>query len=124
MIIICLHIDGSYQKMVDEIKEYITENFHKQITLNDLSGKYYLSSSYLSKIFKEATGVNFTKYLYTYRINQAKELLQHSGDRPIREICSSVGFNDVCYFYRVFRKAEGTTPTDYKLRMKRGRQVG
>ncbi|MGI6705561.1 MAG: helix-turn-helix domain-containing protein [Clostridia bacterium] len=119
-----MHIDGTYQKMVDEIKEYITENFQKQITLNDLSGKYYLSSSYLSKIFKEVTGVNFTKYLYTYRINRAKELLQHSGDRPIREICSFVGFNDVCYFYRVFRKVEGTTPTDYKLRIKRGRQVG
>lgn len=113
-----MRTDDTYIRIVHDTKEYVSRNFHKNLTLSELSRKYFISESYLSKIFTMVTGTTFKKYLYTYRINQAKALLLSGKFKSVREISSKVGFNDVCYFYRVFNRMEGITPNDYILKVK------
>ena len=101
------------QNVIDEIIEYVENNYSDNITLEDLSEKYYISNSYLSKIFKSKTGYTFKKYLYTVRINNAKEIFKASGGESINEVSYRTGFSDLSYFYKVFHKVEGITPGDY-----------
>lgn len=112
-----------YEKIVCETKDYISRNFEKNITLNEIASKYHITSSYLSKIFKSVTGVTFRKYLYIYRINQAKNILISGKFNSIAQVSFSVGFNDVCYFYRVFNKLERMTPTYYIKKMHSGTKL-
>jgi two-component system response regulator YesN len=103
----------SHVNIVNEIKAYVEKHYMEDITLNDLSIKYYMTSSYLSKIFKKVSGITFRKYLYTFRIQQAKRMLLNKGTNSMEKLCSMVGFKDVSYFYRVFQRTEGMTPTEY-----------
>lgn len=116
-------IDDYYGKMIDEITNTIQLNYNKDITLNDMAEKYHVSTGYLSKIFFQVTGITFKKYLYLYRVKQAKYMFCIEGKKSIRKISISVGFHDVCYFYRVFRKIEGMTPVDYLFSLQIGIQT-
>ena len=93
--------------------EYININFYKDITLEIVAEEVRLSPQYLSKIFKEETGVNFSDYVNEKKINYAKILLK-SKDKNIKEISRTVGYSDVNYFRRLFKKATGMTITQYK----------
>ncbi|MCR5250610.1 MAG: response regulator [Lachnospiraceae bacterium] len=94
-------------------KEYIGDNFARDISLDDVSRAVNISPYYFSKLFKEATGENFIEYLTNIRIEKAKELLT-GGDLSMKEICSMCGYQDPNYFSRTFKKNVGLTPTEYK----------
>ena len=94
-------------------KEYIGDNFARDISLDDVSRVVNISPYYFSKLFKEATGENFIEYLTNIRIEKAKELLTGS-DLSMKEICSMCGYQDPNYFSRTFKKNVGLTPTEYK----------
>ncbi|SEG09977.1 two-component system, response regulator YesN [Butyrivibrio sp. Su6] len=95
--------------------DYIKDNFHKDISLDDVSRVVNISPYYFSKIFKEENGLNFIEYLTNVRIEKAKKLLEES-DLSIKEICISCGYTDPNYFSRSFKKNVGVTPTEYKDR--------
>ncbi|MBO6240938.1 MAG: helix-turn-helix domain-containing protein [Butyrivibrio sp.] len=92
---------------------YINDNFHKDISLDDVSRVVNISPYYFSKIFKEENGLNFIEYLTNIRIDKAKKLLEDT-DLSIKEICISCGYTDPNYFSRSFKKNVGVTPTEYK----------
>lgn len=98
---------------IEIAKEYINNNFSKDISLDDVSRSVNISSYYFSKIFKEETGENFIEYLTSIRIEKAKELLSNS-DYSMKEICAMCGYSDPNYFSRSFKKNVGVTPTEYK----------
>ena len=98
---------------VDRAKEYINENYDKELSLDDVSRAVDISPYYFSKVFKDETGENFIEYLTTIRIEKAKELLRGSN-LSMKEICSAVGYSDPNYFSRTFKKNVGVTPTEYK----------
>jgi len=100
-------------KIVKEALKYINNNFNKEITLELIASEVNLSTYHLSKVFKEKVGINFIDYLTEYRISKAKEMLK-DGRYNIKEICYTVGYSDPNYFSRVFKKAEGMSPTEYK----------
>jgi two-component system response regulator YesN len=95
--------------------DYIKDNFHKDISLDDVSRVVNISPYYFSKIFKEENGLNFIEYLTNVRIDKAKKLLEES-ELSIKEICISCGYTDPNYFSRSFKKNVGVTPTEYKDR--------
>lgn len=99
--------------VIDKAKNFIQSNFHREISLDDVSREVDISPYYFSKIFKEETGENFIEYLTNLRIAKAKVLLAES-DRSMKEICSMVGYSDPNYFSRTFKKNVGVTPTEYK----------
>lgn len=99
--------------VVAKAKAYINANFHKEISLDDVSREVDISPYYFSKIFKEETGKNFIEYVTEIRMEKAKELLQ-SSSLSMKEICGEVGYADPNYFSRTFKKNVGLTPTEYK----------
>ncbi|MBR5422133.1 MAG: response regulator [Lachnospiraceae bacterium] len=94
-------------------KDYISDNYSKELSLDDVSRVVNISPYYFSKLFKEATGENFIEYLTNLRIEKAKELLSGS-ELSMKEICAQCGWQDPNYFSRTFKKNVGLTPTEYK----------
>jgi two-component system response regulator YesN len=102
--------------VISKAKDFIEENYRKDISLDDVSRTVDISSYYFSKLFKEETGENFIEYLTNIRIENAKKLLQNR-DLSIKNICVDTGYGDPNYFSRIFKKLVGVTPTEYRERM-------
>ena len=100
---------------VDKIKVYIQRNYQKNITQELLSSYFYINRSYLSTLFKERTGEKFVDYLNTVRIEKSKDLLRHTNLK-MYQIAKNVGYDNVKYFFRIFKKKTGMTPESYRSR--------
>lgn len=113
----CQNILGKREEksksIIEMSKDYIKDNFNRDISLDEVSRAVNISPYYFSKIFKEGTGENFIEYLTTIRIEKAKELL-NTTELSMKEICSMCGYSDPNYFSRSFKKNVGVTPTEYK----------
>lgn len=101
-----------YRREVMEAIKYIKNNYFKDITVETASKELYISPSYLMHLFKDELGKTFNECLTECRIEMAKELLK-DPDIKMYEICERVGYNDVKYFRRVFKKITGINPSDY-----------
>ncbi len=102
--------------VIKRARMYIEENYHKDISLEDVSRSVDISSYYFSKLFKEETGENFIEYLTNIRIEKAKKLLQNR-ELSIKNICVDTGYSDPNYFSRIFKKQVGVTPTEYREKL-------
>ncbi|WP_425060052.1 HTH-type transcriptional activator RhaR [Sporomusa carbonis] len=100
-------------RAVTHAKQYIMENYYRDISLEDLARREYLSSSYFSRAFTELVGMSFTDYLKNVRIKKAQALLL-TTDKGVAEIAAKVGYQDPNYFSRVFRVATGKSPLQYR----------
>lgn len=105
--------DNRNEELVREVKAYIQNHYTRGITLNELASQFSVSTGYLSKMFLDYVGENFTEYLNMIRVNKAKELLK-TTDKKIYQIADQVGFNDSYYFSSWFKKIVGVTPTTYR----------
>lgn len=99
--------------VVEKIQIYMQRNYQKNLTQEFLSCLFYMNRSYLSTLFKNKTGKKFVDYLNDIRIEKAKELLRQS-DRKMYQIAKSVGYDNIKYFFRIFKKKEGVTPEQYR----------
>lgn len=102
--------DNTY---VSEVILILEKEYKENINLNSVADTLNLNPFYVSRLFKNTTGVNFTDYLTDIRINKAKELLLKEK-LPIKEIGELVGYDSSNYFIRVFKKKTGKTPGEYK----------
>jgi AraC-like DNA-binding protein len=93
--------------------DFIREKYQMDITLHDGADKAFMAETYFSKIFKQVTGRGFLECLTAMRIDKACFLLKNSGLK-ISEIARSVGYHDPDYFYKVFKRRTGRTPSDYR----------
>lgn len=94
-------------------KQYVQQNFSRQITLEDVCADIGFSVSYFSTIFKKETGEGFSKYLTRVRIEQAKLLLQETT-ASVADICEQVGYSDLKHFTGTFKKATSLNPGQYR----------
>jgi len=101
------------QKLMFEILGYINNHYFEDLSLESISEKYFLSTYYFSRTFKDATGFHFVEYLSNVRIKEAKKLLLNSG-LTMDEIASAVGFHSNTHFGRVFKQIVGCSPSAYK----------
>jgi two-component system response regulator YesN len=99
--------------MINEMKEYIAENYQDGITLSEMAKSFNISTGHLSNLFHEKTGESFSDYLNMIRLNKAKELLK-TTDYKIYRIADELGFNDAYYFSSWFKKLVGASPTTYR----------
>jgi len=104
------------EKIISKAKKYISANYMKNISLNDVADHVFLSPVYFSRFFKQHTGANFIDYLTALRINEAVNLLS-IGKLKIYEICTQVGYSNTKYFTRVFKSTTGFAPKDYKRKI-------
>lgn len=100
-------------RQIDSAIKYINENYEKDISLNEISGVVYLNPAYFSTLFKKVTGQNFVDYLQKVRIDRAKNLLS-TTHMPISDIAEQTGYKSAHYFSKVFLKAVGIKPTEYR----------
>lgn len=113
---ICNIINNSQEKKINKViliaKQFIEDNYSREITLEEVSKMACVSPHYFSRLFKEETKQNFIEYLTLMRIDKAKELMK-KGRMSIKEICYEIGYSDPNYFSRLFKKVEKMTPTEY-----------
>lgn len=109
-------VTSSSQTLIIRICDYIKKNYAKQISLKTMGEKFFISPSYISKLFKEKTDNNFLEYLTRIRIEEAKKLLLNTEDK-IYEIAQKVGYGNAKYFSQLFEKQTGLSPRDYREKM-------
>lgn len=109
--------DGRDNLLVREVRSYIDTHYAEKITLEMLSGLYYVSPFYLERVFRRETGFSLRQYQIDRRIGEAERMLVF-GEEDIREIALRCGYDNVQYFYTAFRKHVGCTPKEFKSRYK------
>jgi AraC-like DNA-binding protein/ligand-binding sensor protein len=99
--------------VITRAKAFIEEHHTEDIRLGDVARAVCTSPFYFCKIFKKATGINFTDYLSRVRVERSKNLLLNPNLR-VSEIAYEVGFQSLTHFNRVFKRIVGQSPTDYR----------
>lgn len=114
---ITLDLEKMLQKQGEEsedytqqLLDYIAQHFAEKITLNDLASHFHFNYHYLSSYFVTHLNESFTEYLNRVRIEKARKLIDE-GTLNMTEISQAVGYSDVSYFAKVFKKLTGKTPT-------------
>lgn len=100
---------GLVDRIIAEIREHYTED----ISLSEYALKYDMSLASLSSQLKEKLSMNYSDYLTSLRLQRAKTLLKEPS-LSIQEIAEQSGYTDYFYFTKVFKKAEGISPSKYR----------
>lgn len=99
--------------VVTRAKEYIREHTSEELSLGQVARAVNTSASYFCRLFKKATGINYSQYLSRVRLEKAKQLLVNRNLR-VSEVAFQVGFQSLTHFNRVFKKLLGQSPTEYR----------
>lgn len=102
-----------YDRNIYRIQTYVFAHYTEPITLENVAAAIGYSPAYLSRVFKEKTGMNLFSFVNKVRIEAAMTDLQ-SSDYTVAEVAERNGFESVGYFSRVFKKITGTTPGYYR----------
>lgn len=105
-------IRTNYSKVII-VQEYIYANLKKRISLGELAEISGLSPNFLCNIFKRIVGVNIVEYVNECKVNLAKNALVGTN-KCVKEISLDLGFENESYFYTLFRKTEGMSPSEYR----------
>lgn len=99
--------------MIAQVKVYVEKNYMNQIGINTISELLNISPNYLSRIYKNTTGENFTSYLTHVRVKKATILFKENPEMTIRAVAEKVGYFSTRHFVKVFMKHTGMLPSDY-----------
>lgn len=108
-----LAVDTVRPSLSAQIVRYVQEHYNEPITRESIARLFHYHEDYMSRQFKAETGQSLIDYVIGVRIAKAGHLLR-ATDMSIREAAASVGYADVSYFIRVFKKQTGLTPKQYK----------
>lgn len=121
----CDRMDQANEMLVDRKEQYIRsavtylrQHYSEKIRLQDVAANVGISSGYLERIFREERDTSPIEYLNVYRIEQACKLLLTSS-KSIVDICQEIGYNDMKFFYVVFKRQTGVSPGVYRRIKKR-----
>lgn len=103
---------GQKELLLFQICEYLRENIHGSVSLDDVSRHFHIGKSSLTALFRLSHGMGMTSYFNRLRIDEAKRLICESS-MNFTEISDALGFASVHYFSRLFKKTEGMTPSEY-----------
>lgn len=113
---------ASGQEKIGIAQRLIQRNYNKSLSLQDVSKELYLNYKYLSRLFKEKTGVSFNEYKVRLKIDSAKEFLKASNCN-IGEIAYKVGYQNPDSFMKMFKRSTGFTPSEYRSKTKRKKEL-
>jgi len=100
-------------KRFEEILEWIRINVATGISVSRISDRFNYNPDYLSRVFKQKTGMNLQEYIHDIKVSKAKAMLINSND-TVKEIAYNLGFNDEKYFMKLFKEHENLTPTQFR----------
>lgn len=101
------------EDVVTCVKEYIEQHLNEELSRGLLAKKVFLSEDYVSKLFKNTTGMSIPGYIAARRMEKAKDYLVHSN-MPVSRIALEVGYSNFSYFSKSFRDQTGMTPNEYR----------
>ena len=99
--------------VIQHLVSYLNDHISEEVSLKVLSDRFHMNPNYISKYFKNETGMNYSAYLLALRINRAKKLLGNS-DRSVAEVAQMTGFKDYRFFSRTFTQETGMKPSQYR----------
>lgn len=98
--------------------QYLRKNYAQPISLGLVARNISTNSSYLSRVFKKDTGVNFIEYLNRLRIRKATERIRESPEISIKQVALETGYINYNHFFSEFKKETGISPILYQKNMK------
>jgi two-component system response regulator YesN len=113
-----MKIDSHLSENTRRAVMFIHRNYRNDFSLSDVADFVGVSSSYISRLFKEECRMGFAEYLNYVRVENAKQYIEN-GEHKLKEIVSNVGFNNYNYFFKVFKEVVGMTPLEYEQDCKR-----
>ena len=105
---------GDKNRIVAQVKNYVNENYVKELSLEFLGQLVNLHPVYLSKIFKEVADINLSSYITDVRMHKAAELLEQTN-MQVQKIMKQVGYQKSQYFSKRFKEKYGVTPKEYRM---------
>ena len=108
--------ESNETEKIKKIKEYITKNLARNISMQEVADYSGMSYNYFSKLFKDKIGISYSQYINLKRMEVAKELLEDSTYK-IADIAKKIGFENPNHFSRAFQKTYGMYPTEYQKSM-------
>ncbi len=99
--------------VIDVVRRYICEHIGEELGRSELAALVYLNPDYLSHIFREKTGVSLVDFITAERMKKARELLKTTS-LPIRDVALAVGYSNISYFSRQFKRSQGMTPLEFR----------
>ncbi|MBP5183528.1 MAG: response regulator [Lachnospiraceae bacterium] len=105
--------NSSRESVIDDVMYYIDHNYSANLKLEMIASLFGYNSSYLGKLFNKTAGENFNSYVDRVRINHALEMLKDDSLK-VYEISDKVGYSNVDYFHKKFKKFTGESPAEYR----------
>ncbi len=106
---------GGVDGKIERVKHFLEVNYHKAVRLEDAAKAVGLSPKYLSRLFRERTGMGFNTYKFRTKMEKAKELLTTTGS-SVNQVSYALGYENPESFIRLFKRITGKTPTAFRRR--------
>lgn len=103
----------NYSPVIQQVLKLVNDTYTENWTLMQLGDRFHIHPVYLGQLFRKETGENFAGYMNRYRIEQAKRMLRETNLK-IHQVARDVGYWEVAYFNRQFRRYVGVSPMEYK----------
>ena len=108
------HSEGPItEDIAQQAKRYIDTHYSEKIILTELSAQLGITPSYLSSLMKRQLGMAFSEYIMSVRMEQASKLLSVNRLR-INEVAAAVGYDNLFYFSKLFKRFSGMSPRDFR----------
>ncbi len=105
------------RKDLRNVREYIDTHYSEDIKLDNLADMFFVNKFYLTRIFKKQYGITINNHLTQVRITNAKKHLRFT-DMTVEQIGAKCGYNDSNFFIRTFKRCEGMTPGEFRIKWK------
>ncbi|MNZ73048.1 Arabinose operon regulatory protein [compost metagenome] len=102
------------ERLPKQIVHYLSTQYAHPVSIEQMSESLGYNRAYLSRLFKQHTGVSPVTFLLQLRIDKARQMLRERPELTIEQIAASVGLQDSLYFSKQFRKLYGQSPTSYR----------
>jgi AraC-like DNA-binding protein len=108
------HSANNLHFKLNPLYEYIEQNYHRPLTLDDMAKVTGVTPQHLCNVFKRSTHIRIFQYIHSVRIKKSKELLLQHPHMQVKEVALLSGFEDANYFCSVFKKHELLSPNQYR----------
>lgn len=102
------------EQLVQQVIRYLSSQYTEAVSIEAMAETLGYNRAYLSRLFKQRTGLSPMTFLLKLRVDKARLLLRERLELTIEQIASSVGFYDPLYFSKQFRRFFGQSPTSYR----------
>lgn len=106
-------LTAAENEVTSKVCSYAVAHVDEDISLGTVAERIFMNKTYVSETFKQKTGISFTEYITTVKMERAKKLMRDEGLKNY-EIAQMLGFKDVEYFSKLFKKSIGLSPTEFR----------